>query len=67
MSFTLKYTDITEIREITKQNYTIKELINELGLSSQTVVSKQNGELVIEDSLIKDGDEIQLIQIIYGG
>ncbi len=67
MSFTLKYTDITETREITKQNYTIKELINELGLSSQTVVSKQNGELVIEDSLINDGDEIQLIQIIYGG
>ncbi len=67
MSFTLKYTDITEIREITKQNYTIKDLINELGLSSQTVVSKQNGELVIEDTLINDGDEIQLIQIIYGG
>ena len=67
MSFTLKYTDITETREITKQNYTIKDLINELGLSSQTVVSKQNGELVIEDTLINDGDEIQLIQIIYGG
>ena len=65
MSFTLKYTDVTEVREITKQNYTIKELINELGLSSQTVVSKQNGELVIEDTLINDGDEIQLIQIIY--
>ena len=67
MSFTLKYTDVTEVREITKQNYTIKELINELGLSSQTVVSKQNGELVIEDTLINDGDEIQLIQIISGG
>ena len=67
MSFTLKYTDIAEIREITKQNYTIKDLINELGLSSQTVVSKQNGELVIEDTLINDGDEIQLIQIRYGG
>ncbi|MEE1156665.1 MAG: MoaD/ThiS family protein [Methanobrevibacter sp.] len=67
MSFTLKYTDIVEIRDITKQNYTIKDLINELGLSSQTVVSKQNGELVIEDTLINDGDEIQLIQIIYGG
>ena len=67
MSFTLKYTDVTEVREITKQNYTIKELINELGLSSQTVVSTQNGELVIEDTLINDGDEIQLIQIIYGG
>ena len=67
MSFTLKYTDIVEIREITKQNYTIKDLINELGLSSQTVVSKQNGELVIEDTVINEDDEIQLVQIIYGG
>ncbi|MBO6275588.1 MAG: MoaD/ThiS family protein [Methanobrevibacter sp.] len=52
---------------MTSQNYTIKDLILELGLSAQTVVAKQNGELVIEDTLINDGDEIQLIQIIYGG
>jgi sulfur carrier protein len=42
-------------------------LINELELSAQTVVSKQNGELVIEDTVIEEDDEIQLVQIIYGG
>ena len=67
MSFTLKIQENLETREITSQNYTIKDLILELGLSAQTVVAKQNGELVIEDTLINDGDEIQLIQIIYGG
>ncbi|MBQ9026469.1 MAG: MoaD/ThiS family protein [Methanobrevibacter sp.] len=67
MSFTLKYKDKLEQKEIPKSNYTIKDLINELGLSTQTVVSKQNGELVIEDTLIENDDEIQLIQIIYGG
>ena len=67
MSFTLKIQENLESREITPQNYTIKDLILELGLSAQTVVAKQNGELVIEDTLINDGDEIQLIQIIYGG
>ncbi|ALT68215.1 MoaD/ThiS family protein [Methanobrevibacter millerae] len=67
MSFTLKIQENLESREITSQNYTIKDLILELGLSAQTVVAKQNGELVIEDTLINDGDEIQLIQIIYGG
>ena len=67
MSFTLKYTNDSESREIPNENYTIKDLIMELGLSSQTVVSKQNGELVIEDTVINDGDEIKLIQIIYGG
>ncbi len=35
--------------------------------SSQTIVPKQNGELVIEESEIHDDDEIRLIQIIYGG
>lgn len=67
MSFTLKYKDINEEREIPSDNYTIKDLLNELELSAQTMVSKQNGELVIEDTVINDGDEIQLVQIIYGG
>ena len=63
MSFTLKYTNVSETREIPNEDYTIKDLIMDLGLSSQTVVSKQNDELVIEDTVINDGDEIKLIQI----
>ena len=62
MSFTLKYTNISETREIPHEDYTIKDLIMELGLSTQTVVSKQNDELVIEDTVINDGDEIKLIR-----
>jgi sulfur carrier protein len=67
MSFTLKYKDINEKREIPNEDYTIKDLLNELELSAQTMVSKQNGELVIEDTVIQEDDEIQLVQIIYGG
>jgi sulfur carrier protein len=67
MTFTLKYKNLNEKREIPNDNYTIKDLINELELSAQTVVSKQNGELVIEDTVIEEDDEIQLVQIIYGG
>ncbi len=67
MSFTLKYKDINEERELPNDDYTIKDLLNELELSAQTVVSKQNGELVIEDTVIQDDDEIQIVQIIYGG
>ena len=67
MSFTLKYKDINEKREIPNENYTINDLLNELDLSAQTMVSKQNGELVIEDTVIREDDEIQLVQIIYGG
>ena len=67
MQFTLKYKSINEKRELPNDNYTIKDLLKELELSAQNVVSKQNGELVIEDTVIEDGDEIQLVQIIYGG
>ena len=67
MTFTLIFKDINEKRDIPKENYTIKDLLNDLELSSQTIVPKQNGELVIEDSEIQNDDEIRLIQIIYGG
>lgn len=67
MSFLLKYKNQEETREIPNDDYNIKDLLSELELSAQTMVSKQNGELVIEDTVIEDGDEIQLVQIIYGG
>jgi sulfur carrier protein len=67
MSFVLKYKNLNETRKLPNENYTINDLLNELGLSAQTIVSKQNGDLVIEDTIIEDGDEIQLVQIIYGG
>ena len=66
MSFNLKFKGIDETRQL-KENFTIKDLLDELELSSQTTVAKQNGELTIEDSIINEGDEIQLVQIIYGG
>lgn len=67
MTFILKFKDIDEKREIPHDNFTIKDLLNQLDLSAQTIVSKQNGELVIEDTIIQEDDEIQLVQIIYGG
>ena len=66
MEYKLKFKDIAETRQL-KEDFTIKDLLNELKLSSQTTVAKQNGELTIEDSIINEGDEIQLVQIIYGG
>ena len=66
MNFNLKFKDIDEKRELS-ENYTIKNLLDDLGLNSQTVVAKQNGELTIEENEINDEDETKLIQIIYGG
>ena len=67
MSFNLKFKDIDETRELKDDNYTINDLLNDLDLSAQTIVAKQNGELTLEESVINEGDEIKLVQIIYGG
>lgn len=67
MKFNLKYGEIDEIRNLPSDDYSIKDLMDDLELSSQTIVCKQNGELVIEESKIKENDDIQLIQVIYGG
>lgn len=66
MKFNLKFNDIDEERNL-NENYSIKNLFDDLSVSGQTIVAKQNGELAVEESLINDGDTIQLIQIIYGG
>lgn len=52
MEYKLKFKDITETRQL-KEDFTIKDLLNELKLSSQTTVAKQNGELTIEDSIMR--------------
>lgn len=66
MTFNLKFKEIDEERDLV-EGYTIQNLLDDLELSAQTIVAKQNGELTIEESVIGDGDEIQLVQIIYGG
>ena len=66
MSFNLKFKDIDENRELKNENYTINDLLNELELSAQTIVAKQNGELTLEESVLNGGDEIKLVLIIYG-
>ena len=57
MSFTLKIKDKVEERELDGE-LTIKDLLDDLELSSETMVSKKNGEIVIDEEKIEDGDEI---------
>lgn len=66
MTFKVKIGNEVKDMEL-DDNTTIKNLLNELNISSESVVTKKNGEIVVEDELIDDGDEIQLIRIIYGG
>ena len=67
MNFKLIFNDKNEIKSLDNENTSIKDILEEMELSSETIVAKKNGDIVIEDEKIEDGDEIQIIQIIYGG
>ncbi len=66
MKFKLIFDDKEEERELDNQQ-TILDLLKELEVSPQTVVTKKNDQIVTEDATINDGDTIKIIQIIYGG
>ncbi|KZX16918.1 sulfur carrier protein ThiS [Methanobrevibacter cuticularis] len=67
MTFTLIFENKKEDKELIKDVTTIQDILEGLCLSSETIIAKKNGEIVIEDEIIENGDEIQLIQILYGG
>jgi len=55
-----------EIKEISEGN-TIKDLLKVLKIPSETVVVKINEFIVIEEEIVKEGDTIEIIKVIYGG
>jgi len=67
MNFKLIFNNKNEIKSLVNDNTSIRDILEEMDLSSETIVAKKNGDIVIEDEKIEDGDEIHLIQIIYGG
>ncbi len=46
---------------------TVRQLMKGLGLSPENFVLSKNGEIVLEDEKLKDGDRIKLFPVISGG
>ncbi len=46
---------------------TVKELLEKVGESEETVVVRKNKEIVLPDSKILEDDKIKLIPIVSGG
>ena len=55
-----------EIIEISG-NKTVKNLLDDINIASETVVVKKNNYIVIDEEPVEDGDSIEVIQVIYGG
>ena len=67
MNYTVRMKGKVEEKTSEKDGLKVQDVLDEMELSSETIVAKINGEIVIEDSVIEDGDEVEFIQIIYGG
>ncbi|MGZ7047658.1 MAG: MoaD/ThiS family protein [Methanobacterium sp.] len=66
MEITVIYKE-NEYRKEIEGNTTIKEVLDSMNISSETVVVKRNNEIAIDEENLHDDDVIEVIRIIYGG
>lgn len=66
MKFTLIIGNEKESRDLS-EGLTIKNFLEEMDFPLETVVVKKNGQIVIEEEKILEGDIIEIIKVIYGG
>jgi sulfur carrier protein ThiS len=50
-----------------KHGSTARHAIEKCGLSPEATLAVKRGELITDDTILKDGDEIRLVAVISGG
>jgi sulfur carrier protein len=50
-----------------EEELSVREAIEEVGLSPDRLIAVRDGEIVNEDAVIQEGDEIKLLALIAGG
>ena len=50
-----------------KGEWSVREVIEEVGLSPDRLVAVRDGRVVSEDIVLKEDDEIRLLTLISGG
>lgn len=65
---TIKLINKKDIKDIEiSENTTIADILKKEEILIETVVVKLNGDTVTEDEKVKNGDELEIIKVIYGG
>jgi sulfur carrier protein ThiS len=47
--------------------FTLRQAIERVGLNPEAVLAVRDGELITEDTRLRDGDEVRLVAVISGG
>ena len=50
-----------------KEGMTLRDAILKAGLNVEAVLALREGKLIAEDTILKDGDEIELIAVASAG
>jgi sulfur carrier protein len=50
-----------------KAGMTLLSSLEKIGVLSESVIAVRNGEMILEDEILKDGDEVKLVSVISGG
>ena len=53
--------------EVETEAKTIRQLMEEMSINPETVVVKKNGEIVLEEEPLEEGDEIEFLRVVSGG
>lgn len=47
--------------------YTVRQAIKKVGLNPESVLAVRDGEIIVESTPLRDGDEVRLVAVISGG
>jgi sulfur carrier protein len=50
-----------------KQGMTLLSALQKIDVVPESVIATRNGEMILDDEILKDGDVIKLIAVISGG
>ncbi len=46
---------------------TLEAALQKIGILPESVIASREGELILEDEILRDGDTIKLVSVISGG
>lgn len=50
-----------------KPGMTLLSALQKVGILSESVIATRDGEMILEDEILKDGDVVKLVAVISGG
>jgi sulfur carrier protein ThiS len=50
-----------------KPGMTLLSALHKISIVPESVIATREGEMILDDEILKDGDEIRLISVISGG